>query len=424
MTEPGYARWLAGIQDAVLSRKGRTAVLSVGLVGMFCWMFVLPDGHFPMPYRIDLDVYRTGARVLLAGGDLYGDLPALAQGAHLPFTYPPIAAVVFVVFAVLPLPLASALLTLASIACLAGMLRIVWSQVGVPSGSALSWLTMAACAAAVWLGPVRDTLAFGQINIVLVELVLLDAINGRDRWWGGALIGLAIAIKLTPVVFLLLLFLRRDWRAMAMALSSFVVFTLVGHLAAPADSTRFWTDAVVDPGRVGGLAYSTNQSINGLLLRLGVVSGSSSLLWFVGALLAGLGVAAVAWRLLRHGHDLAATIAVGFSALLCSPVSWSHHWVWAAPLSLLMLVWAGSDVPNARVWRWLLAAGIPALVLDVLQWLPHGDEQELGWSWWQHALGNWYLWWGLAVLAAMGWSADRLPAGRHQAHLPTAAMSS
>ena len=47
-------------------------------------------------YRIDLEVYRTGARVLLYGGDLYGQLPRLGDGHELPFTYPPFAALSFI----------------------------------------------------------------------------------------------------------------------------------------------------------------------------------------------------------------------------------------------------------------------------------------------------------------------------------------
>ena len=72
-----------------------------------------------MPYRIDIDVYRTGAQVFLDGGAIYGPMPELSQGGHLPFTYPPIAAALFTVFAIMPLWVGSTLLTLASIACVA-----------------------------------------------------------------------------------------------------------------------------------------------------------------------------------------------------------------------------------------------------------------------------------------------------------------
>jgi hypothetical protein len=71
-------------------------------------------------YRIDLDVYRTGARVVLHGGDLYGQLPRLATGQRLPFTYPPFAALTFIPLALLGYGTTNWLLTAATIASVAG----------------------------------------------------------------------------------------------------------------------------------------------------------------------------------------------------------------------------------------------------------------------------------------------------------------
>ena len=73
-------------------------------------------------YRIDLDVYRTGARVWLRGGDLYGRLPRLADGHELPFTYPPFAALAFVPLAILGYSTANWLLTTVTIASVAASL--------------------------------------------------------------------------------------------------------------------------------------------------------------------------------------------------------------------------------------------------------------------------------------------------------------
>jgi len=66
-------------------------------------------------YRIDLEVYRTGARALLDGGDLYGRLPRLGDGHELPFTYPPFAALAFIPLAILGYSMANWLLTAVTI---------------------------------------------------------------------------------------------------------------------------------------------------------------------------------------------------------------------------------------------------------------------------------------------------------------------
>ena len=71
------------------------------------------------------------------------------------------------------------------------------------------------------LEPVRSTLAYGQVNIVLMALVALDCLTAEPRWPRGALTGLAAALKLTPAAFVLFFLLRRDYRAAATAGVSF-----------------------------------------------------------------------------------------------------------------------------------------------------------------------------------------------------------
>ena len=65
------------------------------------------------PYRIDIDVYRMGGRAWLDGSPLYADgaMFATQGGLDLPFTYPPLAAIVFAPFAMMSLPAASVVIT-------------------------------------------------------------------------------------------------------------------------------------------------------------------------------------------------------------------------------------------------------------------------------------------------------------------------
>ena len=62
-----------------------------------------------------LDVYRLGAQVFRDGGDLYGRLPDTEIGANLPFTYPPVAAALFVPLTWIPLTLANVLFSAATV---------------------------------------------------------------------------------------------------------------------------------------------------------------------------------------------------------------------------------------------------------------------------------------------------------------------
>ena len=182
---------------------------------MPAWRLV---GH--TPYRIDIDVYRMGGQAWLDGRPLYDDgaLFHTPIGLNLPFTYPPLAAIVFCPFAWLGLPAASVTITLITLALLLVSTMIVltrldvWSTARVAPGPAWlrRWLltTLIVAAAAIWLEPIKSNFAFGQINVVLMTLVIADCVPRRTPWPRGLLLGLGIALKLTPAVFLLYFLLR------------------------------------------------------------------------------------------------------------------------------------------------------------------------------------------------------------------------
>lgn len=404
---------IGGAVDRYLgSAAARVVVVVLAVVGTLLHTVGIPGLQQTPPYRIDLDVYRVGGQVFRDGGDLYGELPQLAQGAHLPFTYPPLSAQLFSLLTLVPLAVASALITLATIAVLAYVVQLVLTRTCERPQRELWWLTAAVVVVALWFGPVRETIGFGQINVFLMALVLVDVIRGRGRWWGGTLTGLAMAIKLTPAVFLLYFVLRRDWRGLATAVVSALAFTGIGHLLTPDDSVRYWTFAIRDPARIGGLAFTSNQSVNGFVHRLGFEDTAASVAWFVVSAAIGLGIAWVAWRLLRSGHEVAAAVAVGHVALFCSPVSWGHHWVWAVPAVVLTLVWADragrDDDDDERGWLALAGSGVVIFLGTPQWWVPHSEGRELGWGPLEHLVGNAYLIWAAVFLVVVGLRASRL----------------
>jgi alpha-1,2-mannosyltransferase len=83
-----------------------------------------------------------------------------------------------------------------------------------------------------------------------------------------------------------------------------------------------------------------------------------------------------------------------FAALLISPISWSHHWVWAAPALLLLAVRGLRDARRAT-----LAAALTGLVLFAAApqwWFPHTENREAHWAAWQQVIGGSYV-----ILAAV-----------------------
>ena len=365
-------------------------------------------GH--TPYRIDVDVYRMGAQAWLDGRPLYADntLFHTHAGIELPFTYPPLAAIAFCPFAWLPLPVGGAAITLITLVLLIVSTLIVltrldvWDRPTVVAGPAWSrrcWLAVAAVAPAViLLEPIMSNFSFGQINVVLMTLVIADCVPRRTPWPRGVLLGLAIALKLTPAVFLVYFALRRDGRAALTAVASFAAATLVGFALAWGDSLQYWTNTVRNTSRIGAPNYNTNQNLAGTLARIGVSGDEHFTLWTLGCLTV---LAATIWaarRLLRSGEPVLALMCVAMFGLVVSPVSWSHHWVWALPTLLVMAV-----VAYRR--RSLLLAAITAAGVVMLVWTPIGlmpQHHEQAASLWRQLVGASYVWWAMATIAVAG----------------------
>ena len=380
----------------ILAGRRRSALLvTVNLAAAAIYFVRVGHGIGLGGYRIDLDVYRTGASVLLHGGDLYGRLPRLGDGHELPFTYPPFAALSFVPLAMVGYSAANWLLTTCTIACVAASLwRFAASTPGA-AGARMRRLLPWALPAALMLEPVRSTLTYGQINALLMALVSFDCLTPAPRWPRGIGVGIAAALKLTPGVFVLFFLLRRDLRSAARAGASFAACAAVGFALAPHDSLRYWTQIVYQPGRAGAVGYAANQSVLGALARLGLTGSARTGLWLALCLLV-VALAVTGMRAaLRTGQIPRALLLNAAAGLLISPISWSHHWVWVAPA---LLTYLATTTPNRRPPP---AAAILALLIFAVapHWLlPAGAGRELHWAWWQQAVGDSYTLTGLAAL--------------------------
>jgi alpha-1,2-mannosyltransferase len=346
-------------------------------------------------YRIDLDVYRAGAGVVLHGGDLYGRLPQLGGGHQLPFTYPPFAALCFVPLAMAGYGAANWLLTTATIGAVAASLWRFAAATPGAAGARMRRLLPWAVPAALLLEPVRSTLGYGQVNALLMALVSVDCLTRAPRWPRGTLVGIAAAVKLTPGVFVLFFVLRRDLRSAARAGLAFAACTGAGFALAPRDSLRYWTAVAYQPARAGAIGYAANQSLLGALARLGLGHGVRSWLWLALCLLvAALAVAGMR-AALKAGQLTHALLLNAAAGLLISPISWSHHWVWAAPALL-----TGLSTTKPNRWRPPSFAVLALLTFAIaLHWLlPSGAGREVHWAWWQQAAGDSYALTGLTAL--------------------------
>ena len=190
----------------ILLARGIGICLPPVLVALYVGATTFDGGTFLpwKPIMVDLDVYRQAGSVLLAGGDFY-DLPGTLQ-----FLYPPVAAVLAVPLALLP----------------STVVQIGWTAAGAIALVAVlhrfglkGWVLSLASTAVVYVvEPVVQTLAFGQLGIFLVALIVLDLVPGprvfsRRLLPEGVLTAVATAIKLTPAIFVVYLLLVRKFRA-------------------------------------------------------------------------------------------------------------------------------------------------------------------------------------------------------------------
>jgi alpha-1,2-mannosyltransferase len=325
-----------------------------------------------IPLMNDFEVYfYGGSRVLETGETGVNELYAPRDG--LPFTYPPFAALLFAALATLGLSMGSLVFittALLGAAVVSAWLARHYFGLGRWRDAFADWrfraVTLAGTAAILLLGPWRDTFDFGQINIILMGLVLADfALHGKSRagelrWPAGLLIGIAAGIKLTPLAFGLYFLVRRDFKALGWMAAGFFGSIAAAWALLPTASGTFWTKILPDTGRIGGPAYVDNLSVKGLLLHLGLPdSGLTSMVWLALALaLAAVAALVIKWAV-EADENFVAVSATAVLMLLISPVSWSHHWVWMA-VALPCMAFAMHRVPSRdgkmRLAGWIIVA--------------------------------------------------------------------
>ncbi|RFU43548.1 DUF2029 domain-containing protein [Actinomadura logoneensis] len=318
-------------------------------------------GNPPDQRLVDLEVYREGGRALLRQARLYDVLTQPPQ--LLPFTYPPFPALLAVPFTLMSWTAAQWTWTVLEYVALAVIVRYAFRDLLARTGR---WAPLAygvlfgACA---WLTPAHDQIRFGQVGFFLMALCLADTMARTAYWPRGALVGLAIAIKLVPGVFLVYFWITGRRQAAVNSLLTAAAASLLAFAWLPSDSADYWFGALLQGGgRTGAVNGTTNQALNGWVARVIPEGPLQTPLW--GVLV--LAVAYLGFRLARRataaadglalpalppdpsrrwGTDrmlaadpasgeaarsllLAGVAITGLLSVLLSPVGWIHHLVW------------------------------------------------------------------------------------------------
>jgi alpha-1,2-mannosyltransferase len=312
---------------------------------------------------IDLRVYRHAPPGLFDGTLYDFRLGEFSDQFPLPFTYPPFAALVLLPLSWLPWVVVRIGWHVLSIGCLYWIARCSIRVVSpaAPRRHALLWT-----AAAMWIEPVRTTFNYGQINIVLVAVLMTSLLAARDVL-GGLGVGLAAGVKILPAVSGLYFLVRRRYAAAGWAALLFVATVGLMVVVAPAVSGQYWLHLLGDAGRVGPVGSAINQSLRGALTRSAGFDVGMGPQWIVAVLIATVLAGFALRAAVRSGETLAMIVVVQFYGLLVSPISWSHHWVWVLPALIWLVHGPVAHRPPVRAAAllWLLLVGsylIPMLV--------------------------------------------------------------
>jgi alpha-1,2-mannosyltransferase len=370
-------------------------------VALLILPFIIQYGKLSpwQPSTIDLQVYVYAVKDMLAGKDIFATTTPFW---NLYFIYPPIAAILMT-------PLAFGPYALWQVVWTGGL---VWAQqsvlkrCGAPRGWKLGLIGIAVLLA---VEPIRTTLGYGQVNTILMALVIADLLpdapGERRRIPQGTLIGLAAAIKLTPALFVIFAFLIGKTRVAITAMISFAVFTAIGAILLFRETLVFFGGLSGGDTRTASPLYTGNQSLLGVFFRLGDSSRVTALVGLaVSAILAVLGclVAAHWWR---HEEKVFAVAIVGLTTCLASPLSWTHHYAWILPLGMAVL--------SPGVPRWARYLGgfwvVWVCVCLPLAVLPYGGGRERQFDFLQQLVANLGPIIGVILVVGLAWQLVATP---------------
>ena len=332
-------------------------LLAVGLVAfaaVLCFWVWYENRHLLSYtlYPVDLGVYRNGGLIVRQVSPPYDaklayplyDWPLNNQS--LKFTYTPFAAlffaaVSFVSWSILP--------RLSQLVNLAALLAATWctmSALGYRDRRVLAGGALLGSAAGLLTEPVFRTMYLGQINLILMALIIWDLRQKDSRWWMGIGTGLAAGVKLVPLIFIPYLLLTRKFRQAAVASGAFLGTAALGFVILPGDSRDFWFNGLfIQDGRTGFVGWGGNQSLRALTTRLAGSIDAGTVPWIIAVVLVTVGGLLCAARLYRAGHPMLGILTTALVGLLDSPISWDHHWVWVVPGMMAAVHYA------VRAWR-------------------------------------------------------------------------
>lgn len=397
-------RWLGARPRPGIVIAGALAVLALGMslaIGVTAVVRTASgaDGVSPdfLSFYTAGEMVRTGD-----GARLFdADAQAAAQRAAYPgeieepigYPLPVVAAWLFAPFSMMPFGAAYSAWLAVNAGALGAACALLWRVLrGVPA-----WPRAVFVAAAATSLPAVATLAFGQVDVLVLALLVgawLMLRAGHPVAAGALLAGCVLKPQFAAGVVLLLV-VWREWRALASFAASGATLLVVPALLTSPSALRANIAYLAQyPASKSGLSLHAETMPNWRGFVTSVTGSTGAWLWAPGfALIAlvALALAVVAWRRSSRGDPRAFALAVSLPLLLTPHLHTQSLVLLALPGALALRAWAArarADETPAMAWSLFAHVALFAAWFAATQGL---------------ALG------GFVVLAAYAWLALRWP---------------
>jgi hypothetical protein len=218
---------LAGrLRLALLNRRFRSLLLGIALGPtsiVYVWQTLVRPTIFPG--RIDFfEGYVAWARLLASGADPYS--PCLSQECWYQNVYPPVVSWLALPLVHLDRGVTGGVALIGAQLCVAIFILVTARALRIRDWQVIALWVLAA----ITFNPLMGEVVARNLQVLLLALsaVWFAGWLAGDRWWGGAALGVGLALKVFQAPsFLLGIWFRRPWTTLAAALALGVLW-LVG----------------------------------------------------------------------------------------------------------------------------------------------------------------------------------------------------
>jgi hypothetical protein len=284
--------------------------------------------------KILLKILFVISLLIMSKALLLGSYPDFSNGYYydslrkIVLNYPPFITILFSVFLIFPLEIASKIWVILSISFVLYSLYLFLKVFKIKLSSSIALIVSSLTF--VYF-PLRFTLGMGQINaLVLLSVVLTFYfyIKGKDAY-SGTFLGISLMLKFFPVLLILFFLFKRKFNLILYSAITFIILGAIPYLfIKPEINNYYWLHVSEILGSVPVDYY--NQALSGFLAR----SIDNFLLRdILRAVISILLIILSFWVIIKNKKKSFLIKTLGFGLIinlnvLVNGYAWQHHLVW------------------------------------------------------------------------------------------------